>query len=140
VLNLLQDLRQCLGLTMLYVSHDLRIIEHVSDRVAVMYLGRIVESGTREQIYSGARHPYTRALLAAVPRPDPRRRDERTERRAMLTGDLPSPISPPAGCAFHPRCPHAEDVCRRTVPPLTTGRGGHAVACHVFPADGGGGE
>jgi len=135
ILNLLQDLRQRLGLTMLFVSHDLRIIEHVSDRVAVMYLGRIVESGTREQIYSGARHPYTRALLAAVPLPDPRHRAERTERRAMLTGDLPSPIDPPPGCAFHPRCPYAEDACRRVVPPLAAGRGGHAVACHVFPAE-----
>ena len=135
ILNLLQDLRQRLGLTMLFVSHDLRIIEHVSDRVAVMYLGRIVESGTREQIYTAARHPYTRALLAAVPVPDPRHRAERAERRTMLTGDMPSPIDPPPGCPFHPRCPHAEDVCRRVVPPLLAGRGGHAVACHVFPAD-----
>jgi oligopeptide transport system ATP-binding protein len=135
ILNLLQDLRQRLGLTMLFVSHDLRIIEHVSDRVAVMYLGRIVETGTREQIYSGARHPYTRALLAAVPVPDPRHRTERAERRAMLTGDLPSPIDPPSGCAFHPRCPYAEDVCRQVVPPLVAGRGGHAVACHVFPVE-----
>ena len=134
ILNLLQDLRQRLGLTMLFVSHDLRIIEHVSDRVAVMYLGRIVESGPREKIYTGARHPYTRALLAAVPLPDPRHRPERTERRAMLMGDLPSPIDPPSGCAFHPRCPYAEDVCRRVVPPLA-GRGAHAVACHVFPAE-----
>jgi oligopeptide transport system ATP-binding protein len=135
ILNLLQDLRQRLGLTMLFVSHDLRIIEHVSDRVAVMYLGRIVESGTREQIYSGARHPYTRALLAAVPVPDPRHRTERTEGRTMLVGDMPSPIDPPSGCAFHPRCPYAEDVCRRVVPPLLSGRGGHAVACHVFPVE-----
>jgi oligopeptide/dipeptide ABC transporter ATP-binding protein len=136
ILNLLQDLRQRLGLTMLFVSHDLRIIEHVSDRVAVMYLGRIVESGTRAQIYSGARHPYTRALLAAVPVPEPRHRAERAERRTMLTGDMPSPIDPPPGCPFHPRCPHAEDTCRRVVPPLLAGRGGHAVACHVFPAEG----
>ena len=135
ILNLLQDLRQRLGLTMLFVSHDLRIIEHVSDRVAVMYLGRIVESGTRTQIYTNARHPYTRALLAAVPVPDPRHRAERAERRTMLTGDMPSPIAPPPGCPFHPRCPHAEDVCRRVVPPLLAGRGGHAVACHVFPAE-----
>ena len=135
ILNLLQDLRQRLGLTMLFVSHDLRIIEHVSDRVAVMYLGRIVEAGAREQIYSGARHPYTRALLTAVPIADPRHRAERAERRTMLTGDMPSPIDPPSGCAFHPRGPHAEDVCRRVVPPLVAGRGGHAVACHVFPVE-----
>jgi oligopeptide/dipeptide ABC transporter ATP-binding protein len=135
ILNLLQDLRQRLGLTMLFVSHDLRIIEHVSDRVAVMYLGRIVECGTREQIYTGARHPYTRALLAAVPVPDPRRRTERAEKRAMLTGDLPSPIDPPTGCAFHPRCPYAEDRCRGAVPPLVASRAGHGVACHVFPAE-----
>jgi oligopeptide/dipeptide ABC transporter ATP-binding protein len=138
ILNLLGDLKKDLGLTYIFIAHDLAVVEHISDRVAVMYLGRIVESGTREQIYTNARHPYTRALLAAVPVPDPRQRAERAERRTMLTGDMPSPIDPPPGCAFHPRCPHAEGACRRVVPPLVAGRGGHAVACHVFPAEGAG--
>jgi len=131
ILNLLQDLRQKLGLTMLFIAHDLRIIEHLSDRVAVMYQGRIVELAPRDEIYRNPRHPYTRALLSAVPNPDPRRRKE----RMTLGGDVPSPVQPPSGCAFHPRCPHAEDVCRTTTPPLVTGRNAHAVACHVFPAE-----
>ncbi len=131
ILNLLQDLRQRLGLTMLFIAHDLRIIEHLSDRVAVMYLGKIVECAPREEIYSNPRHPYTRALLSAVPIPDPRQRKQ----RMVLGGDVPSPVEPPPGCAFHPRCPHAEDVCRTVIPPLVAGRGGHAVACHVFPAE-----
>jgi len=96
-----------------------------------MYLGRIVETGSRDEVYGDPRHPYTRTLLAAVPVPDPRRRTQ----RAPLVGDVPSPLSPPPGCAFHPRCPHAQDVCRRVTPPLEAGRSGRAVACHVFPAD-----
>jgi oligopeptide/dipeptide ABC transporter ATP-binding protein len=131
ILNLLQDLRERLGLTMLFIAHDLRVIEHLSDRVAVMYLGKIVELASRDEIYRNPRHPYTRALLSAVPVPDPRQRNE----RMLLGGDVPSPVRPPSGCAFHPRCPHAEEVCRTVAPPLETGRGGHAVACHVFPAD-----
>jgi oligopeptide/dipeptide ABC transporter ATP-binding protein len=130
IINLLQDLRARLGLTMLFIAHDLRVVEHISDRVAIMYLGRIVEAGSRERIFRDPRHPYTRALLSAVPVPDPRRRHE----RVALAGELPSPLSPPAGCAFHPRCPHAEDRCRRETPTLEAGRDGHAVACHVFPA------
>jgi oligopeptide/dipeptide ABC transporter ATP-binding protein len=131
ILNLLQDLRQRLGLTLLFIAHDLRVIEHLSDRVAVMYLGKIVELGGRDVIYRNPRHPYTRALLSAVPVPDPRQRNE----RMVLGGDVPSPVRPPSGCAFHPRCPHAQELCRTAAPPLETGRGGHAVACHVFPAD-----
>jgi peptide/nickel transport system ATP-binding protein len=135
VLNLLQDLRARLGLTMLFIAHDLRIVEHVSDRVAVMYLGRVVEIASRDEIYTQPRHPYTRALLAAVPVPDPRQRGARTRDGTMVMGgDVPSPLRPPTGCAFHPRCPYAEDVCRRETPSLVAGRGGHAVACHVFPA------
>jgi oligopeptide transport system ATP-binding protein len=99
-----------------------------------MYLGRIVESGPRAEIYSNARHPYTRALLAAVPVADPRQRAERMARRTVMGGDV-SPVQAPQGCAFHPRCPHAQDVCRRVTPPLEVGRNGHAVACHVFPAE-----
>jgi oligopeptide/dipeptide ABC transporter ATP-binding protein len=134
ILNLLDDLRRRLGLTMLFISHDLRIIEHLSDRVGIMYLGRIVELGARETIYSAPRHPYTRALLSAVPVPDPRERSARMVQRVVMTGEVPSPVRPPGGCAFHPRCPHAVDVCRTTTPALETGGGGHAVACHVFPA------
>jgi oligopeptide/dipeptide ABC transporter ATP-binding protein len=135
ILNLLQDLRARLGLTMLFIAHDLRIVEHVSDRVAIMYLGRVVELAPTAEIYTNPRHPYTRALLAAVPVPDPRQRNTRMSHgRLVLGGDLPSPVEPPSGCAFHPRCPHAEDACRRVTPTLQMGRGGHAVACHVFPA------
>jgi peptide/nickel transport system ATP-binding protein len=131
IVNLLQDLKQRLGLTMLFISHDLRVVEHLSDRVAIMYLGRIVELATREAIYRSPRHPYTRALLSAVPVPDPRHRPERTP----IRGDVPSPVDPPPGCAFHPRCPWVQDVCRTVTPRLVGGPSGHAVACHVFPAD-----
>ncbi len=137
VLNLLQDLRRQLGLTMLFIAHDLRIIEHISDRVAIMYLGRIVESGPRDEIYSNARHPYTRTLLAAVPVADPRQRSERMAQRTVTGGEVPSPMRPPQGCAFHPRCPHVQDICRSVAPPLEVGRSGRAVACHVFPAEAG---
>jgi len=136
ILNLLQDLRGQLGLTMLFIAHDLRIIEHLSDRVAIMYLGRIVESAPRAEIYSNPRHPYTRALLSAVPIPDPRQRKS----RMSLGGGLPSSVRPPSGCAFHPRCPYVEDICRTVAPPLTEGRSRHAVACHVFPAEAAGKE
>jgi oligopeptide/dipeptide ABC transporter ATP-binding protein len=134
IINLLADLRRELGLTMLFIAHDLRVVEHISDRVAIMYLGRIVELGSRDEIFTSPRHPYTRALLSAVPVADPRSRAP----RVPLGSEVPNPMRPPAGCAFHPRCPHAEDVCRRLVPPLEHARGGRAVACHVFPADGGG--
>ena len=131
IINLLQELRERLGLTMLFIAHDLRVVEHVSDRVAIMYLGHIVEIGPRDEIYRNPRHPYTRALLSAVPVPDPRR----AARRTPLGGDVPSPVNPPPGCAFHPRCPAAEAVCRSVQPSLETGRRDHAVACHVFPAE-----
>jgi oligopeptide/dipeptide ABC transporter ATP-binding protein len=129
ILNLLQDLKRRLGLTMLFISHDLRVVEHVSDRVAIMYLGRIVEVGPRERVYRDPHHPYTKALLSSVPLPDPHRRTG----PPPLRGEPPSPVAPPPGCAFHPRCPDAVQVCRQVVPPLEAGRSGHAVACHVHP-------
>jgi oligopeptide transport system ATP-binding protein len=130
IINLLQDLQERLHLTYLFVAHDLRVVEHISRRVAIMYLGKIVELATREEIYSNPRHPYTRALLSAIPSVDPAGRPERIK----LPGEMPSPVNPPSGCAFHPRCPYAKDECRTVEPALITGRGGHAVACHVFPA------
>jgi oligopeptide transport system ATP-binding protein len=130
IINLLQDLQEQLNLTYLFIAHDLRVVEHISRRVAIMYLGKIVELGTSEQIYTNARHPYTRALLSAVPSLDPAGKGE----RIRLPGELPSPVDPPPGCSFHPRCPYAKDVCRKVIPPLESGAGGHAVACHVFPA------
>ncbi len=133
ILNLLQDLKRRLGLTLLFISHDLRVVEHLSDRVAIMYLGKLVEVGTRQEVYDDPRHPYTRTLLAAVPTPDPHRRHRPMP--AIAGAEAPDPSSPPAGCAFHPRCPSAIDICRRMVPPLVAGATGRAVACHVFPPD-----
>jgi len=130
IINLLQDLQDELHLTTVFIAHDLRVVEHISHRVAVMYLGRIVELAGSASLYRQPRHPYTRALLSAVPVPDPTARRE----RIRVSGDVPSPVAPPPGCAFHPRCPYAEPRCRRERPELTAGPDGHAVACHVFPA------
>jgi peptide/nickel transport system ATP-binding protein len=131
IVNLLQDLQQQMNLAYLFIAHDLRVVEHISQRVAIMYLGKIVELAPSAEIYAAPRHPYTRALLSAVPMPAPRAKS----RRIALGGDVPSPIAPPAGCAFHPRCPHAVDFCRTQEPKLLTGARDHAVACHVFPAE-----
>jgi oligopeptide/dipeptide ABC transporter ATP-binding protein len=130
IINLLQDLQERLHLTYLFIAHDLRVVEHISQRVAIMYLGKIAEIAGRDEIYAAPRHPYTRALLSAIPAIDTATRTERIK----LPGEVPSPLNPPAGCGFHPRCPYAQDVCTTAEPPLIAGRGGHAVACHVFPA------
>jgi oligopeptide/dipeptide ABC transporter ATP-binding protein len=127
ILNMLLDLQQELGLTYLFISHDLRVVEHVSDRIAVMYLGKIVEIAPSGELHSNSQHPYTRALLSAVPVPDPTRKGART----VLQGDVPSPINPPSGCSFHPRCPFALKRCSEEEPQLEFS-GRHGVACHVF--------
>ncbi|MFD9718592.1 ABC transporter ATP-binding protein [Streptomyces sp. NPDC059076] len=129
VVNLLDDLQDELGLTYVIIAHDLSVIRHVSDRIAVMYLGKIVELADRTSLYETPLHPYTKALLSAVPVPDPRRRGTKSE-RILLKGDVPSPISPPQGCRFHTRCWKATDVCVRTEPPLVALRPGQSVACH----------
>ncbi|MEE8386426.1 MAG: ABC transporter ATP-binding protein, partial [Dehalococcoidia bacterium] len=133
VVNLLRDLQKELGLTYLFIAHDLALIEHVSDRVAVMYLGRIVEMAESRELYRNPRHPYTRALLSAVPKPDPHGREDRT--RIVLEGDVPSPLDPPPGFTFNPRCHHPEkdDVCTQIRPSLEASEKGHFVACPKAP-------
>jgi len=126
IMNLLLDLRDRLGLTLLFIAHDLSVVRYLSDRVGVMYLGRIVEIGTRDQIFAAPRHPYTQALLRAAPRPDPAHRG--TE--AALGGEPPSPLDPPQGCHFHTRCPRATDLCRRVAPAPETVAPDHIVRCH----------
>ena len=128
IINLLQELQEKMHLTYLFISHDLRVVEHISHRVAIMYLGKIVEIAKGEKIYREAKHPYTQALLSAVPIPDTSRKKE----RVVLEGDVPSPVNPPAGCSFHPRCPYREALCEQVEPQLEFYADGHGVACHVF--------
>ncbi len=127
VLNLLSELCRQMHLALVFIAHDLSVVKHISDRVAVMYLGKIVELGPAVEVIERPRHPYTRALVSAIPTPNPE--VERTRQRIVLAGDPPSPVNPPAGCAFHPRCPHARDVCRAAVPPLAADGPVREVAC-----------
>jgi peptide/nickel transport system ATP-binding protein len=127
IVNLLQDLQRELGLAMLFISHDLAIVEHLTHRVAVMYLGKIVEMGPKRQIFAAPKHPYTEALLSSVPVAEP----GAARTRIILKGDVPSPINPPKGCRFHPRCPYAFDRCRVEEPVLRPSEAGHVVACHL---------
>ncbi|MBT1075150.1 ABC transporter ATP-binding protein [Geobacter grbiciae] len=126
IINLLDELKRTLGLSYLFIAHDLSVVRHLSDRVAVMYLGRIVETGPRDAIFARFQHPYTEALLSAVPRITP----FEGKKRIILKGDPPTPLNPPTGCPFHPRCPYAEPVCATTSPPLEEKRAGHLAACH----------
>jgi peptide/nickel transport system ATP-binding protein len=127
VINLLDDLRQQFGLTYLFISHDLSVVEYISHRVAVMYLGKIVELAQTDQLFNNPKHPYTEALMSAVPVPDP---DHRSD-RISLKGDVPSPMNPPPGCNFHPRCKYAQRICEVETPPLRDVGNNHLAACHL---------
>lgn len=134
VLNLITDLQRDMGFSCLFITHDLSVVEFLADRIAVMYLGRIVETGPTAEIFAAPRHPYTQALLSAAPVPDPVK--QRQRRRVVLSGEVPSPLDPPPGCRFHTRCPVAVDRCRTEVPELRDLRlGDHPVACHLVTAD-----
>jgi oligopeptide transport system ATP-binding protein len=128
IINLLEDLQNRLGLTYLFIAHDLAVVRHISDRVAVMYLGKMVEVATSRQLYTDPLHPYTQALLSAVPIPDPEIEAKRDH--VILKGEVPSPLNPPSGCVFHPRCPKATDICKHAIPTFEEKRPGHSVACH----------
>jgi oligopeptide transport system ATP-binding protein len=128
VVNLLEDLQKDLGLTYLFIAHDLSMVRHISDRVAVMYLGKLMEMSTRKELYGNPLHPYTQALMSAVPIPDPALEEKR--QRIILSGDPPSPANPPPGCVFNTRCPLAIDLCRQQVPVWREISPGHWVYCH----------
>lgn len=129
VLNLLQDLQQKFQVTYFFISHNLSVVKHVSNRVGVMYLGRLVETASPKDLYRDPQHPYTQALLSAVPEPNP----DRTRKRLVVQGEVPNPANPPTGCVFHTRCPFRKEVCTEVIPHLVTTASGHRVACHLFP-------
>ena len=133
IINLLEELRAKFGLTYLFIGHDLSVVRHLCDRLAVMYLGRIMETGTSEELFSSPQHPYTKALIDAVPAPDPE--DDKMGNHGALAGEIPSPLNPPSGCVFHTRCPIAMDQCRTTLPSLTGLGGHHAAACFAVETD-----
>ncbi len=128
IINLLKDLQKEFGLTILFISHDLSVVKHISDRIAVMYLGKIVEIADKRKLFDNPKHPYTLALLSAIPIPNPKAK----KKEIILEGDLPSPINPPTGCRFHTRCPYAKPICKEVEPPLKDLGDGHMVACHLF--------
>jgi peptide/nickel transport system ATP-binding protein/oligopeptide transport system ATP-binding protein len=128
IINLLKDLQEEFGLTLLFVAHDLSVVKHISDRVAVMYLGKIVETASRKELFDNPQHPYTKALLSAIPTLDPKHR----EKGQILAGDVPSPINPPLGCRFHTRCPFVRNICKEEEPKLICTNEKHFVACHLF--------
>ncbi len=142
VVNLLDDLQDEFGLSYVFIAHDLSVVRHVSDHIAVMYLGKLMELSPARELYTRPIHPYTEALLSAIPIPDPR--ENRARERTVIGGEPPNPISPPPGCRFHTRCPHATDICRAVEPPLAEFTGGHVAACHhprnVTPAEVSGAE
>jgi oligopeptide/dipeptide ABC transporter ATP-binding protein len=127
-INLLKDLQEEFGLTMLFIAHDLSVIKHISDRVAVMYLGKIVETASKEELFSNPKHPYTQALLSAIPIPDPKMR----KRGQIIMGDVPSPVNPPSGCRFHTRCPHVMPICKKEEPPMIGLSVSHQTACYLY--------
>ena len=131
IVNLLQDLQAELGVAILFIAHDLGVVRHISHRVGVMYLGRIVEQADKRALYARPMHPYTQALIASVPALSPVGRAERRAKRARVGSEIPSAIAIPAGCRFHTRCPHVMPVCREVDPPLVDKAPGHAVACHL---------
>lgn len=128
ILNLLDDLQKELGFTYLFIAHGLNVVKHISDRVGVMYLGKLVEIADVDKLYNSPMHPYTQALLSAIPIPNPEKKKE----RVILTGDVPSPINPPSGCRFHTRCPKCMDICKQSEPPLVELESGHKIACHLY--------
>ncbi|MBT3275990.1 MAG: ATP-binding cassette domain-containing protein, partial [Spirochaetales bacterium] len=128
IINLMQDLQQKFAFTYLFISHDLSVVKHISDRIAVMYMGRIVELAPKVMLYSAPLHPYTLGLLDAIPAPNPNDKKE----QSTIEGDVPNPIDPPSGCRFHPRCPRAMDICRTQPPVMRELRDGHSVECHLY--------
>src|SRR6056297_994409 len=128
IINLLKELQAEFGLTLLFVAHDLSVVKHICDRVAVMYLGKIMEMADKKSLFSNPKHPYTQALLSAIPIPDPKKR----KKQEILMGDVPSPVNPPTGCRFHTRCPQVMDICKKEEPPLREVKPGYHVACHLY--------